>query len=68
MTATKVVVNFIAFLIAVLDVVVMVGFAVRKVVTSGLRATRGSSRVGDAGAEEGEEIGTKKCLRGVFAV
>ena len=68
MTATKVVVKFTVFLVAVLDVVAMGGFTARSVVISAIRASRGSSRVGDAGAEEGEEIGTKKCLRGVFAV
>ena len=67
MTATKVVVKFIVFHVAVLGVVVMVGLAARRVVISGIRASRGPSRVGDAGAEEGEGTGTKTCLRGVFA-
>ena len=67
--SNKVVENSIAFLVAALDVVVMVGLAARKVIIRNLRASSGSCHVeGDAGAEEGEEVGTQKSLRGVFEV
>ena len=68
MTATKVVVKFTVFLVAVLDVVAMGGFTARRVVISAIRASRGSSRVGDARAQEGKGTGKKTCLRGVLAV
>ena len=65
--ATYVVENFKIFLVAALYMVVMVGFAARKVVISGIRASRDSSPVGDAGEEEGREqerrSASEGCLR-----
>ena len=67
--SNKVVENFIAFLVAAQDVVVMVGLAARKIIIRNLRASSSSCHVeGDAGAEEGEEVGTQKSFRGVFEV